>query len=380
MCFHEGDDEDQIPAALEKIWREFMHQKGETTFGYILQWRLYITTVARSSVTRRQARWSLNGQAVVYLGISLRMDDVTKLIVSEYKRARALLNDTLLFGAKGIAPIKAWRLQDDLDADDYGGSWLTDERNTDALRGTRDALLRQIEGRADLRRLFVREHRRGGQKGVDDHKVPEEPALCPRAMAAYEADVQDFLKSVAPLLFISPMPPIRAPEFLSVTIANSGQRRRSFLIWQKMLMMHVWYRKTLEQTGKDGDNVRFIPDGIVELLLTFLAIVQPLRLLFLRQTAPGSLLSLYLFSNLDGSVWGDDKVSQCLSRACARAEVPEFKVAWWRQVAASITKEKFTKAEKANFDMAEFEKPEEAIGDEELLVDIAEGSNHSIGT
>ncbi|KAI6777508.1 uncharacterized protein J7T54_001402, partial [Emericellopsis cladophorae] len=154
-------------------------------------------------------------------------------------------------------------------------------------------------------------------------------------------------------------------------------RRRSMLIWEKMLMIHVRYRKSAEQTGKDGDNIRFVPAAIAELVLTFLAVVQPLRLVFLRQARPNALLSPYLFSKIDGTVWQDETVSKCLSRACARAEVPVFKVAWWRQAAASITKEKFTARERANFDLEELDTVEEAAEEDDLLVDLAEGSNHS---
>ncbi|KAF4449203.1 telomere-associated recq helicase [Fusarium austroafricanum] len=54
-------------------------------------------------------------------------------------------------------------------------------------------------------------------------------------------------------------------------------------------------------------------------------------------------------------------VLSCLQRACTRAEVPQFQVAWWRQVAASITKEKFSAREQANFDIAYFTVPTERL-------------------
>jgi len=72
-------------------------------------------------------------------------------------------------------------------------------------------------------------------------------------------------------------------------------------------------------------------------------------------------------------------VSKCLSQACLRAQVPEFKVSWWRQAAASITKEKFTPKERANFNLEEINTPE-AIKEEDLIVDLAEASNHSFQT
>lgn len=371
-CFYKKDeDEDQVPAALEKVCRKFMHQRGETAFGHILQWRLYLGTVGDGAISNNQARWSLDGQQMDLQGKQFRMDHVPQLVTSEYRRARAILYDKLLFGAKDMASIETWMLHDDLDAEEYGGSWLTDERNAEYLRGTHDALLRQIEQRADLRRAFIRDE--DGQDGARGKR------LCRQAMAVYECEAQEFLKSMVPLLHVPPAPPLRAPELLSVTIANSGGRRRSMFVWEKMLMIYVRYHKSLEQTGDETDNIRFVPSHIADLLFTYLAIVQPLRQVFLRQVRPGALLSPYLWSSLDGDVWRDGRVSKHLSQACERAQVPEFKVAWWRQAAASITKQKFTPKERANFNMDTIMAPE-VIDEEEPLVDLATSSNHGFKT
>lgn len=384
-CFYKEDgDEDEILSAVETLCRDFMHQAGETAFGHILQWRLYLSTVAKSAISKNQARWSLEGQEIDYLGTKLRMEHVSELVVSEYQRARALLYDELLFRAREIVPVEAWRLHDDLDLEDYGGSWLTDPRNADLLDGRQDVLLQQIEKRSDLRRVFVRDGQdesrngNGNGSGGSDGSDGSEEQLCRKAMAVYEAHVQEFLQSLVPLLHVSPAPPVRAPELFAITHAN-GSRRRSMLIWERMLMVYIRYHKSQELTGKATDNIRFIPNAIAELVLTFLAIVQPLRQTFLRQVKPGALLSPYLFSTLDGEVWRDELASKCLSRACKRAQVPEIKVAWWRQAAASITKEKFTPKERANFNMEDITAPE-TIEEEEAIVDLAEASNHSFRT
>ncbi|KID83861.1 telomere-associated recQ-like helicase [Metarhizium guizhouense ARSEF 977] len=368
-CFYKRHQTEEIPDTLEKICRKFMHQRQETAFGHILQWRLYLGTVAQGAISSDQARWSLDGQEIDFRGTKLHMKHVPQLVVSEYGRARTLLHDKLLFGARDIPLVKACMLHDDLDAEDYGGSWITDERNAEYLRGTHDALLRQIEQRADLRRAFVR----------DDGDDTGGKALCRQAMAVYECEVQEFLKSMVTLLHVPPAPPLRAPELLSITCVNGGGRRRSMLIWEKMLMVHLRYHKSQEQTGKETDNIRFVPSYIADLLVTFLAVVQPLRQTFLRQIHPGALLSPYLWSTLNGDVWRDDLVSKYLSQACMRAQVPEFKVSWWRQAAASITKQKFTPKERANFNMEDVEAPE-MIDEEELLVDLAVASNHAFKT
>ncbi|WKT53608.1 Helicase superfamily 1/2, ATP-binding domain [Fusarium oxysporum f. sp. vasinfectum] len=198
-------------------------------------------------------------------------------------------------------------------------------------------------------------------------------------MAIYKAHVQEFLRRMLTLIQILPGPPLRSPELLSIIYINTGPRRRSVLIWEKLVMIHVRYHKSQERTGAEKDNIRFLPPAVGDLLLTYLAFIPPLRQVFLRQSKPGALLSPYLWSKLGGEVWRDSMVSSCLRRAYTRAEVPQFQVAWWRQVAASITKEKFSPKEQANFHLHEIATLDE-VEDETELADLAGISNHSFRT
>lgn len=197
-------------------------------------------------------------------------------------------------------------------------------------------------------------------------------------MAVYEAYVQDFLADMSPLIHMAPLPPLRAPELQSITCTNAVRRRGTF-VWERLVLLCVRYHKSQNQTGDATDNLRFLPPAIGNLLLTFLAVVQPLRQTFLRQVKPGALLAPYLWSTLEGEVWPDQAVSQCLHKACARAEVSIFQVAWWRQAAASITKERFTPKERAYFNMDDVG-GQELMEGEDLLVDLAESSNHNFRT
>jgi hypothetical protein len=50
------------------------------------------------------------------------MSQISDLVISEYQHAHGLLYDKLLFQAKDLVPMESWRLKDDLDLDDFGGS------------------------------------------------------------------------------------------------------------------------------------------------------------------------------------------------------------------------------------------------------------------
>lgn len=69
---------------------------------------------------------------------------------------------------------------------------------------------------------------------------------------------------------------MRVTELLSILWTNIA-RRRNIFVWEKIVMVHVRYHKGQEQQGAGRDNIRFLPQAVGDLLLTFLAYVQPLR-------------------------------------------------------------------------------------------------------
>ena len=70
-----------------------------------------------------------------YRGVELQMSQISDLVVSEYQQAHALLYDELMFQAKDLIPMESWRLKDDLDLEDFGGSWLSHPGNSEFLKG-----------------------------------------------------------------------------------------------------------------------------------------------------------------------------------------------------------------------------------------------------
>jgi hypothetical protein len=362
-CYLNQDDEDQIPVLLAKICGKFFQQLAETPFGHILQWRLYLFKVAKGEVTKHQAVWALDGQSVVYRGLDLQMSHIPQLVASEYQQAHALLYDELMFGATNLIPMQSWRLQDDLDFVDYGGSWLTLPANTELVRDAGLALFRRIRADAELRATFF----------TGDGVV-----LCEKAIDVYEAQAQRFLEHYVTPLHVASGQPLREPELLSVTVRNTARPRHLWL-WQKQVMIYTQYHKGQEQSGAYRDNIRFLPKAIGDPLLDYVAYVLPLRELFLRQRTPHALISPYLFAKLDGTVWPDGSMSRCMSKACARATVPRLHVANWRQISVSICKEKFSAQERAHFDLENVDVVEDLDAELDLMA-LAEQGNHSYGT
>lgn len=117
----------------------------------------------------------MDGQTVEYRGVELQISQISDLVVSKYQQAYALLHDKLLFQAKDLIPIESWRLKDDLDVEDFGGSWLSYPSNAEFLEGAELALFRRIQGNTKLRAMFL-------TKAKDRSII-----LCPKAMDIYEA-------------------------------------------------------------------------------------------------------------------------------------------------------------------------------------------------
>jgi hypothetical protein len=366
-CFQEQDDEDQIPVFLAKICRKFFQQLAETPFGHILQWRLYLFKVGKAEVTKHQAVWALDGQSVVYRGLELQMSHIPQLVASECQQAHALLYDELMFQATDLTPMQSWRLQDDLDFEDYGGSWLSLPANAELVHDAELALFRRIRADAELRATFFTAD--GSDGGF---------TLCEKAMDLYEAQAQRFLEFYATPMHIASGQPLREPELLSITVRNTARPRHLWL-WQKQVMLYTQYHKGQQQSGVYKDNIRFLPQAMGDPLLDYIAYVLPLRQLFLRQRTPRALLSPYLFAKLDGTVWPDGSLSRCMGKACARATVPRLHVSNWRQISVSICKEKFSAQEQAHFDLEHVDDRENPEAELDLVA-LAEQSNHSYAT
>jgi hypothetical protein len=165
--------------------------------------------------------------------------------------------------------MESWRLKDNLDLEDFGGSWLSYPSNSEFLEGTELALFRQIQGNTELQAIFL-------IKGKDGSIV-----LCPKAMEIYEVHVQEFLKRALVLCHIPPGLPLREPELLSV-IWRNNTRQCHLLIWEKLVIIYIQYYKGQQQSGVYKDNIRFLSKAIGDLLFTYIIYILPLRQLFFQ--------------------------------------------------------------------------------------------------
>jgi len=314
----------------------FLQPETETPMGEVLGWRLLLFTVSKEVVGTHQAEWDPEEKILTYGDVDLPMDQVPRLLLSEYTQARQFLYAELMFGVQSLPRIRAWALKDSLDADAFGWFWGQHRDNTDLLNGSATALLAAIKASKPLRDSFL--------DTADDRTKTWRQ----KAIDQYESVVEEFLKRLLVLIHMASGQPLRESELFSITWYNT-QRRRNAYIKHGLVMLYTTYHKGQQQTGKFKDNIRFLPTAIGDLLLDYLTWVIPLRQIFLRQSAPHAVISPYLWWK-NGKVWADNRLTQCMKQACVRASTPKIGIAIWRQMTVTIVKTKFP-ADLACFDV-----------------------------
>ena len=262
---------------------KYLQQTVETPMGEILRWRLLLFRVSGTSIGTHEASWDESEQVLTYENTELRMDQIPSLLESEYHGCSQLLYDDLILGLRSLRRIQPRMLKDGVNVDNVRWNFTQHRDNSDILKGADGALLANIRQSEQLSRIFL----------VENSQSSGGWAWRESATAGYEATVQEFLKRLSVLIHISGGQPVRESEFFSMTYRNT-QRRRSIIVRFDRVMVHVQYHKGQQQTGNYKENVQFLADPIAKLLLDYIVYVLPLQERFLRQTSPGSLLSLYL--------------------------------------------------------------------------------------
>lgn len=312
---------------IKESCERFLRPETETPMGEILGWRLLLFAVSKEVVGSHQAEWDPDEEILTYRDVDLPMDQVPRLLLAEYSQARQLLYTELMLGAQNLPRIQAWALKDNLDADAFGWFWGQHRENADLLQGSATAVLATIQASKPLRDSFL-------DTTDDGAKTWRQ-----KAIAQYEAAVDEFLKRLLVLVHMASGQPLRESELFSVTWCNT-QRRRNVYIKHGLVMLYTTYHKGQQQTGRFKDNIRFLPAALGNLLLDYITWVIPLRQLFLRQATPHAVISPYLWWK-NGKVWADNRLTQCMKQACIRAGTPKLGIAIWRQMTVTIVKTKF---------------------------------------
>ena len=140
---------------IKEYCERFLRPETETPMGEILGWRLLLFTVSKEVVGSHQTEWDPDETILTYGDVDLPMDQVPRLLLSEFTQARQFLYNELMFGVPNLPRIQSWALKDNLDTDAFGWFWGQHCENVDLLEGSATTLLTAIQGSKSLRDSFL---------------------------------------------------------------------------------------------------------------------------------------------------------------------------------------------------------------------------------
>lgn len=373
--YESEEDDDGLDEELDRQMRLYFSNTVSKPLSYLLLWRRRLFAIAPVTMVNRPATWDLARETVTYQGICVSMEDIRRLLQHTLKSARDSLFERLMFGIDYLPRLKPAHLQEN-DHERRMGWWFGKHaENKSLLNGSEDVLVEHVASTPELRRLYLEEQ-------MDATGAPR---LFWRqsGMRYYRQCAQEFLRDMTALIHFGAGPPVRAPEFLSPMWRNTERTRHIQLRYGKVLI-HLVEHKMMAVTGKNVNNVRFLPDDLGELLVNYL--VYPIAVLQSMAWQEDITLSIspYLWANADGSKWPAKRFAGILKAACRRAGVPEVGTAVWRQMSSAIINTHFDQSDRACFAVAQDAELASEDIDEEgadcLAATLVSMSNHSLRT
>jgi hypothetical protein len=369
------ESDDGLDEELDNLMRRYFSNTVSKPLAYLLLWRRRLFGIAPVTMVNRPATWNLQKTAVGYRGISISMDEVRHLCRFTIDRARHLLYNSLMFGINHLPKLKPDSLEEN-DNERAMNWWFGKHAgNSTILKGHENALVEHVARAPELRDIYL-------EQTFDANGIAT-LSWRSSAIRLYRQLVQDFLRDLAVAIHFGAGPPVRAPELLSPIWRNTEQLRHIQLRYGKVLIHLVEY-KMMATTGKNVNNIRFLPDELGELVVNYLA--YPIGVLesMAWQENKNTSISPYLWCDADGEKWAPKRFGDMLKAACRRAEVPEIGTAVWRHMSSAIINTHFDQAERACFAAAQDdEEPGNAIdedGADMTAATLVSMSNHSLRT
>jgi len=237
-------------------------------------------------------------------------------------------------------------LVDNWDATSPGQSFLTDTRNSAYLDPLRPWLITRVGQTPVLFHTFFQRNAAGDQWVVSADAAQQ-----------YEDAVQRFLRAILVPIFLGSGQQGRRTEFIALRWKNSVLATRDLFLHDGQMLFILSYHKNRHRSNASRWPVRFLLPEVAQLLVQYLAIIQPFREFLQAQTQVPLAVSEYIFS-IGKAPWHEDTMTRVIVQTGKQLLGKQIHIQAWRQITIGIARRKFA-APEANMLIEEGEGVEE---------------------
>lgn len=337
---------DEMGDALKPLCDAWILNHTRGPVGTLNDWRLYTMKVASSTVPPALTIWDEDGRVLTYGTVRYGWQDLADEMSFSFRAAQDLLHQELCFGFTDVPTYPMSEIRDNWSAWRAGFSFLDDPRNATYWEGHEQFLLERLAQSPSWTSTIFQDQ--ASSIGTPTTRGTDSPPPVPRHWLfrsqfarQYQTSVEQFLEHMLVLVHKGSGQPARRVEFLGTRWRNIGTATRSLLIHSGYLVFMLSYHKSQARTHASRYPVRVIYPAVAQMLIQFLKLVQPLRLLLSHDTNIPSRVGDYLWS--DGEQpWSEERMTRILQSMSRRSLGKEISVASWRQIAVGFALKRFS--------------------------------------
>lgn len=308
----------ELDTRLEQLCRDWLVNTSPGSLAIMYGWRLYGLQISASAVNRTQISCNDTKDQIHWTDVAMPLTDIQIELKKTITELERILVDELLLELPDAPEYEVSDFFDDHDDNRVSYSFLDDPRNKILLAGRQHFVL---NGAAKNPRL----------KGEiwDGSKVRAEFA------DRYESASQRFLKELLVALHKGSGRPASTTNLLTTIWKNTAERPRNLTILLNQLSFIISSHKPRTKMHKIQYSVRFPLKLVQRILLSYLALVLPMREYLSASTMIPAVVSPFLFS-VDSEPWRSDKMNRILSESSSDKLGYSINVQAWRRICNGI--------------------------------------------
>lgn len=323
---HAADPSEPLTDRLAAYCAEHLHSGRPRVFDEVFSQRNFAQVIAKDFHGRPSIHWEADRGALLYEGRRLEINRVRYWVKTLIEEAELTTCSLLGVTRPYLDEFDPKRLEDNLTHEAHGASLI--DLNLRSLGDRRSRVLQRA--RTDASLPWYR---------VWAQPVPARD----RVRVEYDDLVRTWKQQVAVLLVVAGGGVPRATELGATLWRNTQSSMRSYYVAMGHLLWVADYNKTEKRTGAPRVIARFYPRRIGQLVVAYLAEVQPFAQLLATLAAGESWVSGAIHSPLvwhtDGDAWTAEHLSPALKKTTGEHLKVPYGIRAWRQIQIALQEE-----------------------------------------